>query len=73
VRKDYAFMVQEKEKWVNRKKELEAELVSIDEEERRLLGELVKMREQVSYYDSLTRDMKRQMQPADVSNMMKGF
>lgn len=71
--KDYAFLLQEKEKWAGRKDELEAEIAKIDEEEKRLLGELEKMREQIRYYESLTRDMKKELQPSSVSGMLKSI
>ena len=69
--KDYSFLLQEKDKWVKKKKELEAEIVKIEEEDKRLRGELVKMHEQVTYYDLLTRDMKKEVQPSSVSGMFK--
>lgn len=71
--KDYSFLAQEKEKWTARKKELETEIEKINEEEKRLKGELAKMHEQISYYDSLTRDMKRDVQPSSVSEMLKSM
>jgi predicted nucleic acid-binding Zn-ribbon protein len=71
--KDYGAILQEKDRWTLRKRELEVDVVKIEEEEKRLAGELAKMREQISYYDSLTRDMKREMQPPGVSSMFKSI
>jgi predicted nucleic acid-binding Zn-ribbon protein len=71
--KDYSFLLQERDRWVARKKELESEISKIDQEDSRLRGELEKIREQAAYYESLTRDMKRELQPSSVSGMLKSM
>lgn len=71
MEKDHYFMLQERDKWQARKRDIEDKIVELDEEEKRLRGELGKMMEQVEYYNSLTKDMKRELQPSSVSSMLK--
>ena len=71
--KDYGALIQEKDNWTAKKKEIESEIKKIDDEEKRLAGELAKIREQAAYYDSLTRDMKKELQPQGVSSMFKSI
>lgn len=49
------------ERWRQRERRLVTALAQVDEEQRRLDGELVRVDQQVSYYDNLTRDMKREL------------
>jgi len=49
------------ERWRQRERRLVAALGQVDEERRRLDGELVRVDQQVSYYDNLTRDMKKEL------------
>lgn len=48
-------------RWRQRERRLVAALGQVDEERHRLDGELVRVEQQVSYYDHLTRDMKREL------------
>jgi len=48
-------------RWRQRERRLLTALDQVDEERRRLDGELVRVDQQVSYYDNLTRDMKREL------------
>jgi uncharacterized protein YlxW (UPF0749 family) len=52
-------VVKETTRWRERERKLVTALRQVDEERRRLDEELEKVEEQVSYYDSLTREMKR--------------
>src|SRR5213596_201489 len=49
------------ERWRQRERRLIEALRSVDDERRRLDDELVKVEQQVAYYDSLTREMKREL------------
>lgn len=50
---------------------LQNELKKVGGGERALRkAELAKMDEQISYYDSLLRDMKRELRPADRSSIL---
>ena len=69
--KNYEFLLTEKEKWAKRRNDLEKEIAELDMEEKRLVSELAKIRGQVSYYETLTRDMKRELQPPDVVGILK--
>lgn len=60
-------------RWRTREQRLVESLKDVDEERRRLEEELGKVDQQVSYYDSLTRDMKRTMGPSGLSGLLSSF
>ncbi len=60
-------------RWKRRQAQLEENLRRLSEEEERLTHELVKAEKQLSYYSSLTSDMKRELEPPSLASMMKSF
>ena len=53
---------------------LEVAIRALEEDERRLDGELAKVDEQVAYYDALARDMKREIRrPQSLSAILRSF
>ena len=56
-----------------RVKEVEEALSQAAAEEARLLAELAKVDEQAVYYDSLAGDMKRELQPASLSGLIRSL
>lgn len=58
------------ERWRLREREIVDTLRDLDEEENRLLGEIAKVDQQVTYYEDLARDMKREMGPAKLSSLL---
>ncbi len=61
------------ERWRGRERRLLDALAQVDEESRRLSEELVKVEQQISYYDSLARDMKRELAPSGLSSLLSSF
>jgi len=64
---------QEFERWRGRERRLLEALAQVDEESRRLTDELLKVEQQIAYYDSLTRDMKRELGPSGLSSLLSSF
>jgi len=60
-------------RWRRRQQHLEETLRQLSEEEERLTRELVKAEKQLSYYNSLTSDMKRELEPPSLASMLKSF
>ncbi len=58
------------ERWRLRQREVAETLRDLDEEENRLLGEIAKVDQQVTYYENLARDMKREIGPAKLSTLL---
>lgn len=65
--------VEEKEKFTKRLSELEKTVEMLSKEEDHLLGELKKVKQQILYYEKLTRDMKKELQPATVGSMLSSI
>ena len=63
----------EAERWRHREKRLREALRNVDEERRRLDDELLKVEQQVTYYDSLTRDMKRELGRPGLSSLLSSL
>ena len=61
------------ERWRGRERRLLEALAQVDEESRRLTDELLKVEQQIAYYDSLTRDMKRELGPSGLSSLLSSF
>jgi len=48
-------------------------LDQVDDERRRLDEELVRVQQQVAYYDNLTRDMKKELGRPGLSNLLSSL
>lgn len=60
-------------RWRNREERLVASVKEVEEERRRLEEELTKVAQQIAYYDSLTRDMKREFGRPGLSGLLSSF
>lgn len=60
-------------RWRQREHRLLAALEQVDEERRRLDGELVRVEQQVAYYDNLTRDMKKELGRPGLGNLLSSL
>lgn len=63
----------EVERWRQRERRLLDSLQTVEEERRRLDEELVKVEQQVAYYDSLTREMKRELGRPGLSSLLSSL
>jgi chromosome segregation ATPase len=61
------------ERWRQREKRLLEALENVDDERQRLESELGKVEQQVVYYDSLTREMKRELGRPGLSSLMSSL
>ncbi len=61
------------ERWRQRERRLVEALQSVDDERRRLDDELLKVEQQVAYYDSLTREMKRELGRPGLSSLLSSL
>lgn len=61
------------ERWRFREKQLIDTIRDLDAEETRLQAELARVDQQVSYYESLARDMKGAVRPAKLSSLLTSF
>jgi len=61
------------ERWRLRERRLLDTIHDLDEEEARLLGEIAKVDQQVTYYEGLARDMKRELEPPKLSTLLTSF
>lgn len=57
-------------RWMQRKRELERALDELDREESLLMEELYRVEDQLAYYESLTREMKRTLDPPSFSRLL---
>jgi chromosome segregation ATPase len=64
---------EEYERWRFKRKDLEDELKALSEEENDILKELARVEGQISYYDSLESDMKRELEPPRLSDLLSSF
>lgn len=60
-------------RWMQRKQELERALAELDREESLLLEELDRVEDQLAYYESLTREMKRTLDPPNLSRLLRSL
>jgi len=60
-------------RWRAREKRLLESLREVEEERRRLDEELSKVDQQIAYYDSLTRDMKREYGKTGLSGLLSSL
>lgn len=63
----------EVERWRQRERRILDALQTVDDERHRLDEELLKVDQQVSYYDSLTREMKRELGPPGLSSLLSSL
>ncbi|HYY47124.1 MAG TPA: hypothetical protein VFA17_00390 [Thermoplasmata archaeon] len=63
----------EVERWRQRERRILDALQSVEDERRRLDEELLKVEQQVAYYDSLTREMKRELGRPGLSGLLSSL
>ncbi len=63
----------EYERWRQRERRLLTALDQVDAERHRLDGELVRVEQQVAYYDHLTRDMKKELGRPGLGNLLSSL
>ncbi len=61
------------ERWRRRERQILDAIKEVENERRRLDLELAKVDQQVTYYDSLTRDMKRELGGPGLSNLLSSL
>lgn len=61
------------ERWRLRERRLLDAIGQVDEERGRLGTELVRVEQQVSYYDNLTRDMKKELRRPGLSSLLSSM
>ena len=64
---------QELGRWRRRQAQIEGAIRRLTEEEERLNRELSETEKQLDYYNSLTSDMKRELEPTGLASMMNSF
>ena len=63
----------ERRRWEQRREELERSLKGLGERDRKLRkAELAKIQEQITYYNSLLVEMKKELRPQDRSAVLRG-
>ena len=60
-------------RWRRRQMQIEDSLKRIQSEEERLSRELAETEKQLAYYNSLTSDMKRELEPPNLASMLNAF
>ena len=60
-------------RWRQRERRILDALHTVDDERRRLADELLKVEQQISYYDSLTREMKRELGRPGLSSLLSSL
>jgi predicted nucleic acid-binding Zn-ribbon protein len=63
----------EVQRWRQRERRILDALQGVDDERRRLDEELQKVEQQVSYYDSLTSEMKRELGRPGLSSLLSSL
>jgi hypothetical protein len=63
----------EAQRWRLRERRILDALQTVEDERRRLADELLKVEQQLSYYDSLARDMKRELGPPGLSGLLSSL
>lgn len=61
------------ERWRLRERRLLDAIGQVEEERGRLGTELVRVEQQVSYYDNLTRDMKKELRRPGLSSLLSSM
>ena len=60
-------------RWKRRQMQIEESLKRLQREEERLNRELVETQKHLAYYNSLTSDMKRELEPPNLASMLNAF
>lgn len=61
------------ERWRQRERRILTALGQVEDERRRLDNELVRVDQQVVYYDNLTRDMKKELGRPGLGNLLSSL
>lgn len=61
------------QRWRDKESILNVQLREISEEETRLLKEIQKVDQQLAYYDSLEKDMKKELEPPRMSSFLRSL
>lgn len=63
--------IEERDKWLRRKEELQARLKAMPRKERKLFkDEMERIDKEIAYYDGLIREMKGEMRPGDMRSFL---
>lgn len=71
--KELSALQQEYERWRFKRKDLEEELRKLSEEEHEILRELTRVEGQIAYYDSLESEMKKELEPPRLSDLLSSL
>ncbi len=71
--KELDALQEEYERWRFRRKDLEGDLRGLSREESDVLRELARVEGQISYYDSLESDMKKELEPPRLSDLLSSL
>ncbi|MEE9488869.1 MAG: hypothetical protein V3V91_00310 [Thermoplasmata archaeon] len=71
--KELDALQEEYERWRFRRKDLEGNLRELAREESDVLRELARVDGQISYYDSLESDMKKELEPPRLSDLLSSL
>jgi tetrahydromethanopterin S-methyltransferase subunit B len=63
----------ELEDWREKQVNLERQLRKTEEEEKGILAEMARVEEQITYYESLQSDMKKELEPPKLSGMLSSL
>ncbi len=65
--------MEECERWKKEELKLREYLKQLVEDEERVMQEIEKVRQQVLYYKALTKDMKKEIKPPTISDLMESL
>ena len=66
--------LEERDRWKEREVDMQNEIQSLPKEEKKTKQkELIQIREQVAYYDALAKDMKKNVRPSKLSNLLNAL
>jgi hypothetical protein len=65
--------MEECERWKKEELKLREYLKQLVEDEERVMQEIEKVRQQVLYYQALTKDMKKEIKPPTISDLMESL
>jgi hypothetical protein len=66
--------LEERERWMEREEDMRREIKETPKHQRQeKQEELVRIKEQVAYYDALAKDMKKSTKPPKVSHLMNSL
>ncbi|MCJ2520888.1 MAG: hypothetical protein LN412_08125 [Candidatus Thermoplasmatota archaeon] len=64
---------EERRKWLGLKRKLESDMEGLERQESFLMQELDSIDDQVAYYGSLTREMKKTLDPPRLSHLLRSW